>query len=109
MLLILLLVTPAYGQEESAPPTPPELSEQMQEIEEQVQVQVENTMAICAALGIVCEEEAASKLVEALNELVITVPALPVTPSLEEDTEETEDTEDAEDTPPKAVVEADTQ
>jgi sulfur relay (sulfurtransferase) complex TusBCD TusD component (DsrE family) len=69
MLLILLLVTPAYAQEATTEPLiePPPLTEQMQQIEEQVQVQVENTMAICEALGIVCEEEAAEDLVKALN------------------------------------------
>ena len=82
MLFLLLLVNPAYAQEETTEPPvkPPQVSaeeqleEQIQEIEEQMQVQVENTMAICAALGIVCEEEAATKLVEALNEIVVIEP-----------------------------------
>jgi len=76
MLFLLLLVNPAYTQEEETKPpsTEEQLEEQIQEIEEQMQVQVENTMAICAALGIVCEEEAATKLIEALNEIVVVEP-----------------------------------
>lgn len=89
MLLILLLVTPVYAQEATEPPIEPveaaselaplkePLKEQIQEIEEQMQVQVENTMAICEALGITCEEEAAGKLVKALNELIVTEPVEP--------------------------------
>ena len=76
MLFLLLLVSPAYTQEEETKPpsTEEQLEEQIKEIEEQMEVQVENTMAICAALGIVCEEEAATKLVEALNEIVVVEP-----------------------------------
>ena len=76
MLFLLLLVSPAYAQEEETKPpsTEEQLEEQIQEIEEQMQVQVENTMAICAALGIVCEEEAATRLIEALNEIVVVEP-----------------------------------
>ena len=102
MLFLLLFVTVAYAQGETVdppveapteipaespaevpieppvqPPVEPpaeNLEEQMEEIEKQVQIQVDNTMAICIALGITCEEEAASKLVEALNELVVIEP-----------------------------------
>ena len=98
MLFLLLFVTVAYAQEETVdppveapteipaespaevpiePPVEPpaeNLEEQMEEIEKQVQIQVDNTMAICIALGITCEEEAESKLVEALNELVVIEP-----------------------------------
>ena len=76
MLFLLLLVSPAYTQEEETKPpsTEEQLEEQIKEIEEQMEVQVENTMAICQALGITCEEEAAGKLVEALNELVAPTP-----------------------------------
>ena len=98
MLFLLLFVTVAYAQEETVdppveapteipaespaevpiePPVEPpaeNLEEQREEIEKQVQIQVDNTMAICIALGITCEEEAASKLVEALNELVVIEP-----------------------------------
>ena len=88
MLFLLLLVSPAYAQEEETTPpsTEEQLEEQIKEIEEQMEVQVENTMAICAALGIVCEEEAAGKLVEALNELVVIEPP--------EDTQPPEEPED---------------
>jgi len=87
MLFLLLLVSPAYAQEEKTEPpaevaeetlTPPsteeQLEEQVKEIEEQMEVQVGNTMAICQALGITCEEEAAGKLIEALNDLVVIEP-----------------------------------
>ena len=91
MLFLLLLVNPAYAQEETQEAltnavteklpaleqsiaTEEQLEEQIKEIEEQMEVQVENTMAICQALGITCEEEAAGKLVEALNELVAPEP-----------------------------------
>ena len=110
MLFLLLLVTPAYAQEE-VPPTPPDedpLTEQMIEIEEQVQVQAENTMAICAALGIVCEEEAAGKLVEALNDLVV-IPEVPL-PVPEPEKAPEEEPEEAPPTPhedsDEALVEA---
>mgnify|MGYP003663606370 FL=1 len=93
MLFLLLLVNPAYAQEEETKPpsTEDQLEEQIQEIEEQMQVQVENTMAICAALGIVCEEEAATDLVKALNGLVAASPSPPEAPDTESPEEETEE------------------
>ena len=103
MLFLLLLVNPAYAQEETQEAltnavteklpaleqsiaTEEQLEEQIKEIEEQMEVQVENTMAICQALGITCEEEAAGKLIEAFNELVAPTPE-PVESASAEDTE----------------------